>query len=110
VKGWQELQVLQHAELSCALHFACIKPRSDLDKPLPAWRRRLVEVSSQTCSGTVLRAMGFWWPRVTGLEHYRRGQEMGAVSGHDLELVLSDWYLASVVLASALSLLARPPL
>jgi hypothetical protein len=53
---------------------------SDLEKPLPAWRRRVVEISSQTCSGTVLRAMGFWWPRVTGLENYKRGQEMGAVS------------------------------
>eukprot|EP00775_Hariotina_reticulata_P010920 gene10919-11075_t len=51
----------------------------DLEKPLPAWRRRLVEISSQTCSGTVLRAMGFWWPRVEGLENYRRGQEMGAI-------------------------------
>lgn len=53
---------------------------SGLDRPLPRWRRRLVEICSQTCTRVVLFAVGYWWPRVIGLHNYRQGQEMGAVS------------------------------
>lgn len=53
---------------------------SDLDNPLPRWRRRLVEISSQTCTRVVLFTMGFWRPRIIGADHYYKGQEMGAVS------------------------------
>ncbi|KAF6265277.1 hypothetical protein COO60DRAFT_1623935 [Scenedesmus sp. NREL 46B-D3] len=51
----------------------------DLSKPLPRWRRRLVEISSQTASGTCLRAVGFWNPRVLNGHHYTKGQQIGAI-------------------------------
>lgn len=52
----------------------------DLDKPLPPWRRRLVEWSSTFFCGMMLRAAGFWWPRVRGLEHWEAAKKSGAVS------------------------------
>jgi hypothetical protein len=53
---------------------------SDLSKPLPRWRRRMVEISSMTCAGTCLRAVGFWNPRVVNHHNYIKGQQIGAVS------------------------------
>lgn len=52
---------------------------SDLDKPLPRWRRRVVEISSESCSRIILFIMGFWRPRLIGYENYKKGQEMGEV-------------------------------
>lgn len=54
-------------------------PPSDLEKPLPRWRRRLVKLSSQGFCGAILRAVGFWAPRVEGLEHWEEGKRFGAV-------------------------------
>lgn len=51
----------------------------DLDKPLPRWRRRLVELSSQGFNAVILRLAGFWWPRVTGREHWEEGRKIGAI-------------------------------
>lgn len=53
--------------------------RCDLDKPLAPWRRRGVELSSQTACRVFLAAMGFWRPRVIGAENYAKGQQLGAV-------------------------------
>lgn len=63
----------------CATPFAGLPVCSDLDKPLPRWRRRVVEMSSESCSRVVLFAMGFWWPRLIGAENYAKGQQMGAI-------------------------------
>ncbi|WIA30170.1 hypothetical protein OEZ86_000262 [Tetradesmus obliquus] len=51
----------------------------DLSKPLPRWRRRMVEISSQAASGTCLRAVGFWNPRVVSYHNYTKGQQLGAI-------------------------------
>lgn len=51
----------------------------DLDKPLPRWRRRLVELSSQGFNAVILRCAGFWRPRVTGLQHWEEGKRAGAI-------------------------------
>eukprot|EP00882_Tetradesmus_deserticola_P021779 GHRQ01023577.1.p1 GENE.GHRQ01023577.1~~GHRQ01023577.1.p1 ORF type:complete len:331 (+),score=101.62 GHRQ01023577.1:91-1083(+) len=51
----------------------------DLSRPLPCWRRRMVELSSQTASGACLRAVGFWNPRVVNYHNYIKGQQMGAI-------------------------------
>jgi hypothetical protein len=61
--------------MSAHSHVCC----SDLSKPLPRWRRRMVEISSQTASGMCLRAVGFWNPRVVNYQHYIKGQQIGAV-------------------------------
>lgn len=53
--------------------------RSDLEQPLPRWRRRLVEVSSSGFNQLMLFSAGFWMPRVTGLEHWEEGKRVGAV-------------------------------
>lgn len=52
----------------------------DLERPLPRWRRRMVELSSQFWNGVMLFAAGFWWPRVTGLENWEEAKRVGAVS------------------------------
>eukprot|EP00878_Enallax_costatus_P033598 GHUV01037130.1.p1 GENE.GHUV01037130.1~~GHUV01037130.1.p1 ORF type:complete len:117 (+),score=8.54 GHUV01037130.1:244-594(+) len=51
----------------------------DLEKPLPHWRRRVVEIASQTYSGIVLRAVGFWNPKIINSHYYLEGKKMGAV-------------------------------
>lgn len=57
---------------------------SDLEQPLPRWRRQLVEFSSKSCCRVVLFCMGFWRPRLVGYENYKKGQEMGAVGVRQL--------------------------
>ncbi|GBF97219.1 lysophosphatidylcholine acyltransferase [Raphidocelis subcapitata] len=51
----------------------------DLERPLPRWRRRLVELSSQGFCGAIMRGAGFWCPRVKGLEHWEEGKRAGAI-------------------------------
>ncbi|KAI8464591.1 MAG: hypothetical protein J3K34DRAFT_439899 [Monoraphidium minutum] len=51
----------------------------DLEQPLPRWRRRLVEISSQGFNGVILRCIGFWWPRVKGLQYWEAGKRIGAI-------------------------------
>jgi hypothetical protein len=52
---------------------------SDTTKPLPPWRRRMVELSSTTLSGAMLRCAGFWFPRCTGYDNLEAGRKLGAV-------------------------------
>lgn len=53
--------------------------RSDLEQPLPPWRRRLVELSSRGFCRAMLFAAGFWWPRRRGMQHWEEGRRVGAV-------------------------------
>lgn len=39
-----------------------------------------MEFSSESCCRVVLFAMGYWRPKLIGVENYKQGQEMGAVS------------------------------
>lgn len=55
------------------------RARSDLNQPLPRWRRRAVEASSQGWNRVMLFAAGFWAPRVRGLQHWEEGKALGAI-------------------------------
>ncbi|KAF8069495.1 Lpc [Scenedesmus sp. PABB004] len=74
----------------------------DLERPLPRWRRRVVELASQTSTGVFLRAFSFWRPRVVGRENLERGRAMGAigifnhVSYLDAFVVVWAWCCAGV--------------
>eukprot|EP00879_Flechtneria_rotunda_P030301 GHRR01032921.1.p1 GENE.GHRR01032921.1~~GHRR01032921.1.p1 ORF type:complete len:307 (+),score=47.18 GHRR01032921.1:1-921(+) len=63
----------------------------DIDQPLHPWRRRIVEVASQTYSGMVLRLMGFWFPRVINYHYYLEGKRIGAIGVFNHVSYLDAW-------------------
>lgn len=71
--------------------YALIAACSDLEKPLPRWRRQLVEFSSESCCRVVLFCMGFWRPKLICYENYKKGQEMGAVGVLQLFCRYQQW-------------------
>jgi 1-acyl-sn-glycerol-3-phosphate acyltransferase len=74
-----KIAVVLTASLAVGVLNALATNGCDLDHPLPRWRRRLVELSSQTCTSIILAAAGFYWPRVKGLQHLKKGLEEGAI-------------------------------
>jgi lysophosphatidylcholine acyltransferase / lyso-PAF acetyltransferase len=74
-----KIGVVLTASLAVGVCNAFAVGRCNLDEPLPRWRRRLVELSSRVCTGTILAAAGFYWPRVKGRHNLKRGLEEGAI-------------------------------
>jgi hypothetical protein len=87
----QQLPVLEAVLEIHGLHLPVVSPHhshtlkhaatcSDMSKPLPKWRRAVIEANSKFGCWVILKSVGMWMS-IKGYENFEESRKMGCVSG-----------------------------